>query len=129
MQELDLPEQKELGVETLTLSPSSCLGVPALPSAPHCRLGMAWMNCTEHGGRDTSAWPERGPGLRGHCRGKPCHKAPKEAGFGFGLGFFLLFFGFFFNCLAPLIGTKPADTDGVLQNRAKRQEHKEQSYL
>lgn len=78
---------------------------------------------SERGGGDTSARPEWEPEPRGHLRGKLCHQAPKEA------ALFLFFVLVFEELSPPLTGAKPADTDGVLQNRAKRQEHKEQSYL
>lgn len=95
--------------------PVTNLGYAVLLSAPRHCLALAWWNEAAGGGKPwpwdgKGAWAEGDHGVMKH---------PSKLG--------LLFF--FSQCLAPLLGTKPADTDGVLQNRAKRQERKEQSYL
>lgn len=97
----------------ITILVPGCAG-PALSPALLLGDGVAELQRAVSGVGET---PHQVPGPRGDHRGKPYHEAPKEAGL------------FFFKSLAPLIGVEPADPDGVLQNRAKRQERKEQSYL
>lgn len=101
------PEQNGPGVQTPTLSP--ILGMQCC----YQHLGIAWR---WRGGGKPWPWDGKGAWAEGD---HGVMKHPSKLG--------LLFF--FSQCLAPLLGTKPADTDGVLQNRAKRQERKEQSYL
>lgn len=108
------PGQKGPGVQTPTLSPISGTQCCCQP------LGIAWGRrggMEQQAGGNPSPGMERGPGLRGVAVSRSTQAS-----------WFCWFF-FFPQSLAPLLGAKPADTDGVLQNRAKRQERKEQSYL
>lgn len=110
-----MPSRAE-GTRGTNPDPVTNLGYAVLLSAPWHRLGSAWWNGAAGRGKPQpwdgeGAWAEWGRGVTKH---------PSKL---------VLLIFFFPQSLAPLLGAKPADTDGVLQNRAKRQERKEQSYL
>lgn len=117
---LCLPEQKGAGAQTLTPSAPSCPGTRVLSSVPRGWRGRIAQSSSKRG-ENTSPGTERGPGLsEGGSQREAVSRSTQRK---------LFLHIFFFKSLAPLLGAQPADTDGVLQNRAKRQEREEQSYL
>lgn len=77
-----LAEQKELGVETPTPSPSLCPGMLILLSALHCCLGMAELQRAVSGVGETPARDFiRFLGQGETAKGSRIMKAPRKLGF------------------------------------------------